>query len=212
MEPTIRSNVRYGGVIVLGLGLICQGQAAAQVKGVPKAAAPGPSSSMTQPTVVPAPSEELPDTSVAPAAGPITLENPVKDSDIRQALEHLLPKYPGVRSITAEVDRGAVTLEGQAENEEIKAGVTQFTQKVEGVRLVLNRMKTDAQVLTPLQAGGQAVGRLWQSISRNWVDVLLALVYVLVFLALAGVSEPIPRLCWRPSSRTSCCGPWPARS
>jgi osmotically-inducible protein OsmY len=62
----------------------------------------------------------------------------LKDSTIREALAHLLPKYPAVRSVQVEVDHGVVTLEGQVENEEVLQGVTQFARQVEGVRLVLN--------------------------------------------------------------------------
>jgi small-conductance mechanosensitive channel len=117
--------------------------------------------------------------------GPITLDKVIKDSTVRDALMNLIPKYPGVRSVTVAVDHGVVTLDGHVQNEDVRDDLTQFTQKVEGVRLVLNRMQTDAQVLSAWQLGAQDMERLWQVVSRQWLLVLIALGYGLVFLGLA---------------------------
>ena len=139
------------GWVACGLWLIAHGVANAQVAGLP-GTSPLPGAGAQAKASV-APTAEKTDATMATPSGPIVLDNHVKDSTIREALEHLLPKYPGVRSVQAEVDHGVVTLEGQVENEDVLEGVTQFTRRVEGVRLVLNRMKTDAQVLTAWRFG-----------------------------------------------------------
>jgi hypothetical protein len=90
-----------------------------------------------------------------------------------------------VRFITAEVDNGLVTLEGQVESDDVRDNLTQFTRRIEGVRLVLNRMKTDAQVLSGWQLAAQGVENIWQVISREWLLVLIALAEVVAFLSLA---------------------------
>jgi hypothetical protein len=188
------------GWVVLGLWLIGHGVANAQVPGLPGAPPlPGPDARAKAPVAA---TPEKTDATVATPSGPIVLEKPIKDSTIREALEHLLPKYPGVRSDQVEVDHGVVTLEGQVENEDVLEGVTQFTRRVEGVRLVLNRMKTDAQVLTAWRFGAQVLERTWQAISREWLLVVIAVVIFMAFLSLAGCSRPMRRSCWHPSSRT----------
>ena len=152
------------GWVVFGLWLIGHGVANAQVPGFPGTPPlPGPNARAKAPV---APTPEQTDATVATPSGPIVLEKPVKDLTIRGALEHLLPKYPGVRSVQVEVDHGVVTLEGQVENEDVLEGVTQFTRQVEAVRLVLNRMNTDAQVLTAWRFGAQTLERTWKAISR----------------------------------------------
>jgi small-conductance mechanosensitive channel len=185
MQPINPRSVFSGVLAVFGFCVICQGHFAVQGQVVPTS--PLQSNPNAKAAAAPAPSDGVAEASVASPAGPISLESKVKDSDIRKTLDHLLSRYPGVRSITAEVDRGAVTLDGQAEDDDVRAGLTQIAQKVEGVRLVLNRMKTDAQVMTPLQLGRRAVQRLWQGVTQNWVDAAFALAYFLLFLLLARV-------------------------
>ena len=171
------------GWIVLGLWLIGPGVANAQVPGVPGTSSlPGPAAQAKAPV---ASTPEKPDATVATPSGPIVLEKPVKDLTIHDALEHLLPKYPGVRSVQVEVDHGVVTLDGQVENEDVLEGLTQFTRRVEGVRLVLNRMKTDAQVLTAWRFGAQVLERSWKAISREWLLVVIAVGIFIAFLSLA---------------------------
>ena len=170
------------GWVVFGLWLISHGVANAQVPGLPGTPPPGPDARAKPPV---APTPEKTDATVATPSGPIVLEKPIKDSTVREALEHLLPMYPGVRSVQVEVDHGVVTLEGQVENEDVLEGVTQFTRRVEGVRLVLNRMKTDAQVLTAWRFGAQMLERTWKTISREWLLVVIAVVIFLAFLILA---------------------------
>jgi len=171
------------GWVVCGLWLIGHGIANAQVAGLPGtppltgtgAQAKGPVAQTTEKT----------DATMATPSGPIVLEKPVKDSTIRDALAHLLPKYPGVRSVQVNMDHGVVTLEGQVENEDVLEGVTQFTRRVEGVRLVLNQMKTDAQVLTAWRFGAQMLERTWKAVSQEWLLVVIAVAIFIAFLSLA---------------------------
>ena len=169
--------------MLLGLWLTVQGVAHAQIPGLPGTASPPAQGA--RPKSAAAATAEKADASVATPSGPIVLEKPVKDRTIREALEHLLPKYPGVRSVQLEVDHGVVTLDGQVENEDVLEGVTQFTRRVEGVRLVLNRMQTDAQVLTAWRFGAQVLERTWKAISREWLLVVIAVIIFMAFLSLA---------------------------
>ena len=169
--------------MLLGLWLTVQGVAHAQIPGLP--GTPSPPAQGARSKSAAAATAEKADATVATPSGPIVLEKPVKDSTIREALEHLLPKYPGVRSVQVEVDHGVVTLDGQVENEDVLEGVTQFTRRVEGVRLVLNRMQTDAQVLTAWRFGAQVLERTWKAISREWLLVVIAVIIFMAFLSLA---------------------------
>ena len=176
--------------IAVGLWLIGHGVANAQVPGLPGTPPlPGQNARSKAPD---APAAEKTDAAVATPSGPIVLEKPIKDSTIREALEHLLPKYPGVRSAQVDADHGVVTLDGQVENEDVLEGVTQFTRRVEGVRLVLNRMKTDAQVLTAWRFGAQLLERTWTTISREWFVVVIA---VAIFMAFLGLARLLADLC-----------------
>ena len=169
--------------IAVGLWLIGHGVANAQVPGLPDTPPlPGQNARSKAPG---APAAEKIDAAVATPSGPIVLEKPIKDSTIREALEHLLPKYPGVRSAQVDADHGVVTLDGQVENEDVLEGVTQFTRRVEGVRLVLNRMKTDTQTLTAWRFGAQLLERTWATISREWFVVVIAVAIFMAFLGLA---------------------------
>jgi small-conductance mechanosensitive channel len=167
------------GWVGIFFGFLITGQAAAggQVAGLPGTLPP--------PAKGVAADSEKPDAKVATPSGPIALDKSVTDATIQQALEHLLPKYPGVREVGVEVDQGVVTLEGQVENEDVLERVTQITRRLEGVRLVLNRMKTDAQVLTAWRFGAQVLEQGWTAVSRGWLLAVIAVVIFLVFLGFA---------------------------
>ncbi len=132
-----------------------------------------------------APTKDNPEATVATASGPIRIDRPVDDTAVQRTLNHLLPQYPGVRSADVTVSDGVVTLEGQIQNDDIRDEVTQFTRRVEGVRLVLNRMKTDEQVLTASQLAWNVLLGLGYEIQRKWLLVLIALGIVLLVTLLA---------------------------
>ncbi|WP_406700097.1 mechanosensitive ion channel family protein [Singulisphaera sp. Ch08] len=151
----------------------------AQIPGLsatPKPAATGPATKGEGPTAAPTP--DNPEATVATAAGSISVEKPV-DHAVQETLIELLPKYPGVRLAQVTVKNGVVTLEGQVEDAEVRENVTLFTRRVEGVRLVLNRMKTDAQVLTASELAEKVLKDLWTAVAREWLLVIIALVIAL---------------------------------
>ena len=159
--------------------------AVAQIPGLPGASESSTPKTPAAPTTPPATTEPISGASVAPPVGPISVQEPIQDAALRDLLSRSFGKYPGVREIRVEVEHGVVTLEGHVVSEESRAALTQFTQKVEGVRLVINRMKTDAQVLTAWQRAATELESVWQIVAQNWLLAMLALAYVLIFLLLA---------------------------
>ncbi|MEW4567012.1 mechanosensitive ion channel family protein [Tautonia sp. JC769] len=125
------------------------------------------------------------DGTVAEAEGPIAIEQAVTDEQIEEKLRGLLPRYPGVRGIGVEVDRGVVTLTGHVEDAEVQDRVRDFVRRVEGVTLVLNRTRTDAQVLTAGQLLAKRLGRFWNLVAQTWL-AFLAAVAVLIGSILAA--------------------------
>jgi len=134
---------------------------------------------------VAAPTADNPEATASATAGPISVAASVPDADIHRTLNGLLPEYPGVTWVEIEVNDGIVKLEGQVDNEEVRANVTQFTRRVEGVRLILNRMKTDAQMLSGPQLAARMLGDLWTTVSQKWLLVVIAGVIVVAFSLLA---------------------------
>ncbi|HEV3166517.1 MAG TPA: mechanosensitive ion channel domain-containing protein, partial [Isosphaeraceae bacterium] len=126
---------------------------------------------------------------VAAPAGPIQVQRSVHDPDILRTLQGLLPKYPGVRSVKIQVDHGIVTLDGHVDDDDTADEVTRFTERVEGVRLVLNRLKTDSEVLSARQLAMQELRAYGDLFARKWVVGLVALGMVLLFLLLARLFD-----------------------
>ncbi len=124
---------------------------------------------------------------VATAAGPISVRKPVTDTAITTTLGRLLPKYPGVRTVDVAVTDGVVTLEGHVDDDDTVDEVTEFTRRVEGVRLVLNRMKTDAQVLSASQLALKFLGEVQRAIAQKWLLFLIAIVSMLASLFVARI-------------------------
>ena len=177
-------------VIALFLGLFwgCGSPVGAQVQipglpGATKPVATAKDEDKDKPAA--APTRDNPEATVATTSGPIDVDKPVDDAGVQQTLSALLPQLPGVRSAQVQVRSGVVTLEGQIENNEVRVGVTEFTRRVEGVRLVVNRMKTDAQVLTARQLAANVLVNFWGEIARNWLLVLIAIAVVLICATLA---------------------------
>ncbi len=137
----------------------------AQVPGLPGSAAP-PS------TAAPAASKSA--ATRATSSGEIRIDQRIPDEALRGFLARFLPRYPGVRAISVEVDDGVVLLRGRADREDTLCEITDVVKRVEGVRLVLNEMETDEEVMS---AGGLAVreiGRVRTYLGRKWLVILLA--------------------------------------
>ncbi|WP_422928247.1 mechanosensitive ion channel family protein [Singulisphaera sp. PoT] len=126
-----------------------------------------------------------PHAGVAAPAGPITVEKTVDDEALRGTLVQLLPQYPGVRHVDIRVRSGVVTLEGQAEDDDTCDEITAFARKVEGVRLVLNRMKTDAQVMSGTQLAAKVLRDFGATVSQKWLLVVLAIGIIFASFGLA---------------------------
>ncbi len=167
-------------VVLLALVEPCWGQI--QIPGLPplgKAA--------NAPAKADANATDVPHATVAAPSGPITVEKSVDDEALRGTLVQLLPQYPHVRHVDVRVRNGVVTLEGQAEDDDTCDEITAFTRKVEGVRLVLNRMKTDAQVMSAYQLAGKVLKEIGTTISQKWLLALLALAIAAAALGLARI-------------------------
>jgi small-conductance mechanosensitive channel len=134
-----------------------------------------------------APTADNPEATMAEATGPIPVVKTVSDDSVRHKLERLLPKYPGVRQIDVDVDDGVVTLTGHVADNEVRDRLREFVRRVHGVDLVLNRTKTDAQVLTGRQYAVEQIHAYWDVITRKWLLCLFALGLVALASVLARV-------------------------
>ena len=159
--------------------------AEAQVPGLPAPAKPAESTPPAKEDTIAAPTKDNPDATVAETAGPIVVDNSVSDRDVQRKLMKLLPKYPGVRSVDVEVEDGVVTLTGQVEDDAARERVRAFVLRVQGVNLVINQMRIDAQVLTARQFAVRQLQEYWNVISRKWLLVVMAFVFVVAAIELA---------------------------
>ena len=97
---------------------------------------------------------------MAATTGPITVHQQVPDRTLERFLGKFLPKYPGVRGISATVDDGVVTLKGQVDDDDSRDEITDVVKRVEGVRVVMNQMSTDDEVMTAWQSAARELVRL----------------------------------------------------
>ncbi|WP_435008867.1 mechanosensitive ion channel domain-containing protein [Tundrisphaera lichenicola] len=173
-------------ILAVGLILGAVGPSPAQVPGLPAEAKPA-APPAADPSEKAIPAKDNPGSVFSATSGPIQVNQKIDDEDIRSTLGDLLDQFPGVRSVSVEVRDGVVKLDGHAGDDETISQVTAFTKKVEGVRLVLNRMKTDAEVLTGRELLMQVIGQYREILARNWLLALLALGFVMGFGAIARV-------------------------
>lgn len=166
---------RRGPVVVAGVGVVllaAWGGASAQTPRTPPAA---PKAEATAEAKKDAPR------TVAVSKGPIRVESTVDDSAVEHTLEELLPKYPGVRSVDATVEQGVVTLDGRVDDDDTRNQMTEVAQKVEGVRLVINRLATDAEVMTAPELVWRKLTAIADVVRRRWLLAVLALAIVMLF-------------------------------
>jgi small conductance mechanosensitive channel len=182
-----RRTTRFPGigwVLVCGLIVLDGGAVRAQIPGLPgltTPSAPAKADARDKPT------KDNPEAKLATTSGPISVEKPVDDAAVKRTLEQLLPRFPGVRKVKVSVSNGYVTLEGHVEDDDVIDDVTDFTKRVEGVRIVLNLMKTDAEVLSAHQLALKVLREIGQAVARKWVLALLAVAIALLALGLARV-------------------------
>ncbi|HBH50824.1 MAG TPA: hypothetical protein DDY91_02920 [Planctomycetaceae bacterium] len=133
------------------------------------------------------PTEDNPEATAAETLGTIAVAPKVTDEQVQERLRKLLPQYPGVRSIEIEVEEGVVTLRGHVENDVIRDRLRDFVRRVEGVNLVLNKTRTDQQVLS---AGELAIRRLQilgRTIAQKWIVFVGGLSIIVMSLLLARI-------------------------
>ena len=160
-----------GLLVVLFAGGVVRGQ----IPGLPL---PGPQAGAAQ---------EPPKKSVVSTGGPIKVKENISDRAIQQFLAKFLPKYPGVIEAHVAVDDGVVTLEGRVDDDDSQSEITSVVTRVEGVRVVMNRMKTDEDVMTAWQFGAREAGAVTHYLGRKWLLIVLALVVVALSAFVARV-------------------------
>ncbi|MFN7806633.1 MAG: mechanosensitive ion channel family protein [Planctomycetaceae bacterium] len=161
---------------------------------IPTTAPAAPADNGEDPGEVPAPTDDNPEATAAETPGTIEISPQVTDDAVRDRLCKLLPQYPGVRSIEVEVEEGVVTLRGHVENDNIRDRLRDFVRRVQGVNLVLNKTKTDQQVLSATELANRRIQALGRMIAQKWLVVLGGL-GILVFSLL------LTRIFWRISDR-----------
>ena len=197
---------RLRGLLIVGAvgwgggGSMAMGQIPG-MPGVPKAnPAPAPKE---DPSRKPVPAKGDPGAMFSSTSGPIKINQAVPDAAIKKILEELIKQYPGVRDVTATAKDGMVTLDGQVDDDDTMDDVTAFAQKVEGVRLVLNKMKTDAEVLTGPQMAAQVLRQYRHVIAKNWLLAIVALGFVFGFSTLARLFNQYSETLLSPFFRNS---------
>jgi small-conductance mechanosensitive channel len=170
--------------LTLTLAVLTGPAAPAQAQGIIPGLPPAPAPTAPPDAATPTKEKEG-GTTVATTSGPIKVDAPVDDQAVRETLENLLPRYPGVRTIDATVDQGVVQLEGQVDDDDTRDRMTEVVGKVEGVRLVINRLRTDDEVLTAPELVLRKLRGFWEVVSRRWLLAVLAVGIVLAFAGLA---------------------------
>src|SRR3954447_23738339 len=186
--PGRPARARLALILALAIPWLAWGgvaDAQVSIPGLPAAPKPAVPAKDDKDKPAAAPTKDNPEATVATTSGPIEVDKPVDDAGVEQTLTELLPQLPGVRTAGVRVKRGVVHLWGHVENNDVRDDVTAFTRRVEGVRLVLNRMKTDAQVLTGRELAWNVLAGFWTTIRRNWLLVLIALGIVSICVSLA---------------------------
>lgn len=140
------------------------------------------------------PTDDNPEATAVETTGTIEISPQVTDAEVRERLRKLLPQYPGVRSIEVDVEEGVVTLRGHVENDLIRDRLRDFVRRVQGVNLVLNKTKTDQQVLSATELATRRLQALGRMIAQKWLVVLGGLSIIVFSLLLT-------RIFWRISDR-----------
>lgn len=196
-ELKIRLATAAWWLLVLWAGCVGLGTSFAQAQGIlplPTRTANAPTDNGSGSGEVAAPTDDNPDATVAETTGTIEISPRVTDEEVQARLRKLLPQYPGVRSIEVDVEEGVVTLRGHVENDVIRDRLRDFVRRVQGVNLVLNKTKTDQQVLSATELATRRLQALGRMIAQKWLVVLGGL-GIIVFSIL------LSRIFWRISDR-----------
>ena len=186
MTDWMRQMTRAGLVVSLGLlAGMTPTTTQAQIPGLPTAPTAKPAATpKDDPAANPVPAKGNPGAVFSATNEPIKVDEVVDDGKIEDILTDLLRQYPGVRAVSVSARQGFVTLDGQASDNDTIEAVTRFAQKVEGVRLVLNKMKTDSEVLSGPEIAGKLLIDYRHVVARNWLLAVVALGFLLGFMTL----------------------------
>jgi len=184
MMMTQNDRKNFRSVVFLFLILAGNSPCFAQLPGLPSPAKPA-SPPKADPSKKPVPAKDTPGAVFSTTSGPIAVNKKVDDPAIEKTLSELLVRFPGVYQVEVHAKDGVVTLEGHVDDDDTIDDVTAFSEKVEGVRLVLNGMKTDAEVLTGRQMAAKVLGQYLRVIQKNWLLAILAVVFMVGFGMLA---------------------------
>ncbi len=167
-------------VLAMSLALSWTSLSSAQLPGLPGTARPAPAPK-DDPSRKPVAAKNNPGAVFTTTSGPIAVEKKIPDADIDQTLTELLKEFPGVypETVDVTVKDGAVSLAGHVDDDDTLDDVTAFAEKVEGVRLVLNKMKTDAEVLTGRQMASKVMAQYGRVIQKNWLLAIFAIAFAL---------------------------------
>jgi small-conductance mechanosensitive channel len=134
-----------------------------------------------------APTADNPQATLAEAPGKIDVDQKIDPRRVRQTLEKILPRYPGVYDISVQVDGNVVTLDGHVEDAEVRDKMRDVALKVEGVVFVINKIRTDAQVLSAASLVMKRLRQYGGMIAQNWLLFVMALAMFALGMALARV-------------------------
>jgi small conductance mechanosensitive channel len=182
-NPTVSKT--FAATITLALVLAWSPTALGQLPNLPGAAAKPAPPPKADPSKKPIPAKDSPGAVFSTTSGPIAVDKKVDDSAIAKTLKELLDQFPGVYKVDVHVKDGAVTLNGHVDDDDSLDDVTAFSEKVEGVRLVLNRMKTDAEVLTGREMAAKVLNQYLRVVQKNWLLAILAVFFMMAFGMLA---------------------------
>jgi small conductance mechanosensitive channel len=169
--------------------------------GLPGGAPAGGSGAPTeQGKVVAAPTKDNPEATVAESPGKIDVQEDVDTHRIQDFLDETLSQYPGVFEVHAQVKGSVVTLTGHVEDDVVRDHLREVALKVKGVVFVINKIKTDAQVLSASELLLKRLRDYSAVIERNWLLFVLALTMIVVSLVLARLFMRYGELLLRPFS------------
>ena len=204
-RPRVRALAPWVVVALVTFASVGGGPTAlGQIPGLPgvSKAAPAPAPK-NDPSRQPVPAKGKPGEVFSATSGPIEINQVVNDAAIEKVLNELLVQYPGVRSAHAQARDGMVTLDGQVDDDDTMDDVTTFAQKVEGVRLVLNKMRTDAEVLTGPQKAANVLRHYRHIVAENWLLAIVAVGFAIGFATLARLFNEYAETILAPFFRNS---------
>jgi small conductance mechanosensitive channel len=109
---------------------------------------------------------------------PVKVEPTAEDADIASRLTRILKSTGWFKNPQTVVREGVVTLDGTAKTQEHRGWAGDLAAKTEGVVAVINRIETEADVVSTFEfAREEFIGLAWQA-AQAWPLVALAMVII----------------------------------